>query len=148
MYVPSLDAILSNLGMTKSEFEAAKTVEIPSSLLTFLLRIALANSDFSETSYLAANPDVAAASKKGTVQNPRLHYIGDGYFEGRQGGMPDLDEKWYLRSYPDVAEAVRRRTTQSAAQHFWNVGAAEFRAPAEAYLSDAVHWGKAFGKGE
>jgi hypothetical protein len=146
MYVPPLNAILHNLSITKEKFDGAETVEVPRALFIFLMRIALANSDFNEPGYLAANPDVATASKNGTVQNPLLHYIGDGYFEGRQGGVPALDEKWYLRTYQDVADAVKRRTTHSALQHFSTVGAAELRAPAEAYRNDAVQWGNAFGK--
>jgi hypothetical protein len=147
MYVPPFEAILRNIDISKSDFETSSSVEIPRTLLEFLLRIALVSADFDEVSYLGANPDVAKATKSGTVKSPRLHYIGNGYFEGRQGGSPELDEKWYLSSYPDVADAVRRRATESGAQHFQTVGVLELRAPAEAYLTDAVEWGKALGKG-
>jgi hypothetical protein len=146
MYVPPLGAILSNLGIDLQEFAHAENVRVPTSLLRFLLQLALVNSDFSEDTYLAENPDVADAVRTGQIENPRLHYLGNGYFEGRTGGGPPLDEEWYLRTYPDVADAVANGRVASAAEHFQSVGARELRAPNSLYEPDAVEWGKAFGK--
>ena len=147
MYIPPFTAMLANLNVTKEEFDTSAYISVPTSLLKMLISLAQIHGDFNEATYLSANPDVAAATKEGTVSNPRLHYIGNGYFEGREGGVPDVDEKWYTSRYQDVADGIRRRTVKSARQHFWGVGAGELRAPAEAYVLDAVQWGKAFGKG-
>jgi hypothetical protein len=147
MYVPPFSAILQNLGVSKTKFDSVDSITVPVELFKSLMQIALANSDFNEVTYLALNPDVEMAARDRTVESPRLHYIGHGYFEGRQGGLPNVDEEWYLRTYSDVADAVRQRVTPSAKQHFLKVGADELRAPSEAYVGDAVQWGKAFGKG-
>jgi hypothetical protein len=146
MYVPPFGAILNNLGIDLQEFTTAESVRVPTSLLRFLLQLALVDSDFSEDTYLAENPDVANAVRTGKIEDPRLHYLGDGYFEGRTGGGGPLDEQWYLRTYKDVADAVAKGRVASAAEHFRSVGAAELRAPNALYEPDAVEWGKAFGK--
>jgi hypothetical protein len=146
MYVPPFNTILSNLGIDLQEFAGAESVRVPASLLRFLLQLALVNSDFSVDTYLAENPDVANAVRIGKIENPRLHYLGDGYFEGRTGGVPPLDERWYLQTYKDVAVAVANGQVASAAEHFRSVGASELRAPSAQYEPDAVEWGKAFGK--
>lgn len=146
MYVPPFAALLKNIGLTHQEFQNSQEVKIPATLLRFLLQVALADSEFDEQGYLDANPDVAAALRRGEITDVRLHYIGNGYFEGRNGGHPPVDEKWYLGTYSDVAAGMRARKVQSAAQHFEHVGAAECRAPSEAYVPDAVQWAKAVGK--
>jgi hypothetical protein len=146
MYIPPLDAILRNLEISREELAERQVVEVPVSLLRFLLQLAVLNSDFDQESYLLANPDVAAAVKRGNIENPRLHYVGNGYFEGRVGGVPSVDESWYLSAYPDVAAAVQSKQILSGADHFKSTGAAELRAPSSSYELDAVQWGKALGK--
>jgi len=146
MYVPHFEALLKNLGMSREEFASSDQVKVPTSLLRFLLQIALANSDFNETGYRQANPDVDAAAMEGRIESPRLHYIGNGYFEDRKGATPEVDERWYLRTYNDVADAVRSGTVQSAQRHFIQCGAAEMRAPSAMYEPDAVQWARAVGK--
>jgi hypothetical protein len=146
MYVPPFNVVLDNLDIEKASYEAANSITLPKALFEFLIRLTLVGADFNEAGYLSSNPDVATAAQEGKVKNARLHYISNGYLEGRLGGSPALDENWYLKYYPDVADAVRRRVTQSGAQHYQDVGAGEFRAPSEAYLTDAVEWGKVFGK--
>ena len=146
MYVPTFGVVLSNLGIDHQEFARAESVRIPVSLLRFLLQLALLNSDFAEASYLAENPDVANAVQTGKIEDPRLHYLGNGYFEGRTGGIPPLDEQWYLQAYKDVANAIVGGQVASAAEHFRSVGAGELRAPSAKYEPDTVEWGRAFGK--
>lgn len=143
MYVPPYDALLSSIGTSRSELEGAAEVTIPAGLFRFLLQLAVANGDFNEAGYLKANPDVAEAVQDGAVESARLHYIGYGYFEGRQGATPEVDERWYLRSYPDVGSAVRAGRLSSATEHFEIVGASEWRSPSVRYENDALQWKKA-----
>jgi hypothetical protein len=143
MYIPPYDALLSSIGTSRTELEGAAQVTVPAGLFRFLLQLAVANGDFNEAGYLQANPDVAEAVQDGAVESARLHYIGYGYFEGRQGATPEVDERWYLRSYPDVGSAVRAGRLSSATEHFQIVGASEWRSPSMRYENDALQWKKA-----
>ena len=149
MYVPELNAILKKIGISKAEYDRTRAdpngnVSVPVALFEFLLQIALAQAEFNEMGYMTANPDVAEAHASGQISNLRLHYLGNGYCEGRSGAAPAVDERWYLRTYPDVSAAVRARHVASATQHFQEVGALELRAPSEKYVVDAVQWGRVF----
>ncbi|MBR0681726.1 hypothetical protein GXW74_14625 [Roseomonas eburnea] len=143
MYIPPYDAVLRSIGTSREELKGEQAVTVPLSLFRFLLQIAVANGDFNEAGYLAANPDVATAVKSGAIENARLHYIGFGYFEGRQGGTPDVDERWYLRSYPDVEAAVKAGKLASGREHFSMIGAAEWRSPSPRYEADTQQWKRA-----
>jgi hypothetical protein len=143
MYVPPYDAVLASIGTSREALKTETSVTVPAGLFRFLLQIAVANGDFNEAGYLAANPDVADAVQSGTIDSARLHYIGFGYFEGRQGGTPDVDEKWYLRSYPDVGAAVKAGRLTSGREHFSMVGASEWRSPSPRYEADAQQWKRA-----
>src|SRR5204863_4367348 len=105
----------------------------------------LLESDFSEDSYLDANPDLQEAVSTGVIEDPRLHYVGTGFFECRSGATPAVDEEWYLKTFPDVATALRKGHIASATEHFETIGINELRAPGPDYESDAVEWGKALG---
>ncbi|MBR0650219.1 hypothetical protein GXW78_11140 [Roseomonas terrae] len=143
MYVPPYDALLHSIDTSREALKDKQEVTIPTGLFRFLLQIAVANGDFNEAGYLAANPDVAQALRNGTIDNARMHYIGFGYFEGRQGGTPDVEERWYLHSYPDVDEAVKKGKLNSAREHFSMVGAAEWRSPSPRYEADTQQWKQA-----
>ena len=143
MYVPPYDAVLHSIGSSREQLRDAEEVTVPVSLFRFLLQLAVANSDFNEIGYLRANPDVAEAVRRGEVESARLHYIGFGYFEGRQGATPDVDERWYLRAYPDVGSAVKAGRLSSASEHFHMIGASEWRSPSVHYETDAAHWKQA-----
>jgi hypothetical protein len=142
MYVPPLNPLLRCVGLTQSDLQSAN-VTIPTELLKLLLQVALANSEFNEAGYLRANPDIANAQRAGSIENPLLHYVGFGYFEGRLGATPDVNESWYLRVYSDVAAAVKAKQISSAQEHFELMGAAEGRSPNEDYTSVAAQWKKA-----
>ena len=146
MYVPPLEAIIRHTHLRHEQLSKEGQVQIPASLLRFLLQIAVSVSHFNEEGYLRANPDVEEAVRKGRITSAKLHYIGDGYLEGRLGAAAAVDEAWYLHTYPDVAAAVRSRSVSSATEHFRSVGALELRAPSAAYEPDAVEWGKALGR--
>ena len=75
MYVPELSAILGKIGLSKEDFDQIRegsngSITIPIGLFEFLMQITLAQGEFNEAGYLAANPDVASAHKAGQVKNP------------------------------------------------------------------------------
>jgi hypothetical protein len=143
MYVPPFDPLLKAIGMTRADFEGSPEVVIPTELFKLLLQVTIASSDFNEAGYLEANPDIADAAGSAKLQDPRLHYVGFGYFEGRGGATPEVDEAWYLRTYPDVADAVAAESVASASEHFRVVGASEGRSPNTSHVQTAEQWKKA-----
>jgi hypothetical protein len=146
MYVPHYDAILHAIGTSREQLADKTEVTIPVSLLNFLLKNALATSEFNLPGYLAANRDIQEAAKKGQVPDAKLHYANFGFFEGRRGATPAVDENWYRRTYADIGQAVRRGDIASGSEHFDMIGAEEFRAPSAGYLADAAEWKKVAGK--
>jgi hypothetical protein len=140
MYVLPPDALSAALDINLGTLNEQCAVSVPGPLLRHLLQLAVAAGDFDEQSYLAANPDVAQAIKAGKLRNARLHYVSQGYFEGRRGGHPRVDEAWYLKRNPDVAEAVKAGTVASGSEHFVARGAEELRAPAAKYEKDCQRW--------
>lgn len=143
MFVPSAISLLNALEVDRATFERGGTVKIPTRLFKLLLQIALAAADFDEEGYLRDNPDVARALERGEIESAHLHFIGFGYFEGRQGGGPEVDENWYLQKYPDVAAGIREGKIKSAKQHFHLIGAAEGRSPNADHEENAAQWKKA-----
>jgi hypothetical protein len=146
MYVPSLNAFLKNINISADELNSSENVTVPSGLFQFMLQLLIAGGSFNEEGYLRANPDVAEAVKNRQITSARLHYVGYGFFEGRQGAMPEVDEAWYRTTYADVDKAIRNGQIKSAAEHFAMIGAAEGRSPNSATEKDAQQWKKAFGR--
>jgi hypothetical protein len=143
MFVPPAVSLLNALKIDQAIFEKGGRVEIPAGLLKLLLQIALAAADFDEDGYLKENPDVANALGSGEIESAHVHFIGFGYFEGRQGAGPEVDEHWYMQKYPDVATAVREGRIKSARHHFHMIGAAEGRSPNRDQEDNAAQWKKA-----
>jgi len=73
------------------------------------------NGAFDERAYLAANPDVADAIAKGTMDSAMGHWERHGQAEGR--GF--FDEAAYLAANPDVADAVA--DGGGSAEEHWNI---------------------------
>lgn len=93
---------------------------------------------FNEKWYLANNPDVAEAVKKGLL-TAQQHYDLYGKYENRQPS-PAFDPEKYLNDNPDVAAAVDAGLI-SAYDHFVTYGHKEDRSPsalfdAEVYLAN------------
>jgi hypothetical protein len=143
MYVPSYDSLLRAIGISRVELDNSDRVTVPVALFKLLLQMANASSEFNEKRYLAENPDIMVAVNSGTVESPKMHYLGFGYFEGRLGATPDVDEEWYLEKYPDVADAARAGNVKSAAEHFSVIGAGEGRSPSARYEAVALEWKRA-----
>lgn len=147
MYVPPYQSILRSLKTTNSTARDDAGITIPLGLFKMLLQIAVANSDFDEDLYFKKNPDVRDAVSRGDIDSGHVHYIGFGYFEGREGGTA-LDETWYLEKYPDVAAAVRDGLIPSASRHFLLVGGGEGRSPNAAEEADAAQWKRVLTSGK
>ncbi len=105
-----------------------------------LLQEAVARAPFDEDAYLASNPDVATAIRRGEVASAHEHYVTNGYFEGREGAGPGFDEAWYLKRYPDVALAVKAGQWLSGWQHYRSEGMFEWRSPSRAAEADIERW--------
>src|ERR1051325_11790121 len=118
MYMPTLDVILTELKLSREQIADGKAVTIPANLFRFLLQVVLLDSEFNESGYLAVNPDIRQAVATGMIEDPRLHYVWTGYFEGGHGATPEVDEEWYLRTYPDVAAAVEAGAGPPGAAYF------------------------------
>ncbi len=82
---------------------------------------------FDEASYLAQNPDVAAAIQAGSLRYGFEHFVLKGIDEGRSCGAW-FDQDYYLAQNPDVAAAVSRREI-TAIKHFFLIGHKEQRNP-------------------
>src|SRR5882724_6263382 len=108
MFVPPYDVLLRALGTTRESLTSQSKVLIPVPFLKFLLRFAIEECDINEKEYLAANPDVAEAVRKGLLASGRQHFLSAGYFETRRGATPEVDETWYRKMNPDVTAAIAR----------------------------------------
>jgi hypothetical protein len=143
MFVPPYASILAALGTDPARAKREGSVEIPREFLDMLLRCLLYLEDFEEKTYLDANPDVKAAVRAGEVKSGRSHYVGFGYFEGRQANPAEVNEAWYLKTYSDVATAVKRGEVASAAEHYTLAGVHEWRAPNRDLESEVKMWKQA-----
>jgi hypothetical protein len=94
-----------------------------------MLRHMISGVEVDEAWYLERYPDIAEAISQGTVKSPQLHFVNDGYFEGRVPFPIRVDERYYLAQNPGIAEFVRKGTLESGQQHFDENGYAEGRLP-------------------
>lgn len=117
-----------------------RKIEIPLVLFRALLQASLASQDFDEDKYLSVNPDVASAVRRGEIASGKVHYMVDGYFEGRANPNDLFDEAWYLRANPDVAQSVRMGSFPSGKSHFETVGIYEGRLPHAHSQTDMALW--------
>jgi len=83
---------------------------------------------YSESFYLANNPDVELAVEVGIIDSGFEHFIETGQFQVRQP-TPLYDEFYYLATHPDVAQAVNSGAIASGFQHFISAGQFEGRDP-------------------
>jgi len=92
MYVPPYEAVLAS-HRTTPEYAAAERSDHPGRPCSgCCCRSRSPTAVFDEERYLHANPDVRGAMELGRIESGRVHYIGYGYFEGRSGGLPEVDE--------------------------------------------------------
>ena len=94
-----------------------------------LLRRMIIGVEVDEAWYLERYPDIAEAISQGIVQSARLHFVNDGYFEGRMPFPIHVDERYYLAQNAGVSEFVRKGMLESGQQHFDENGYGEGRLP-------------------
>lgn len=94
-----------------------------------MVRQIIVGVEVDEQWYLERYPDIAEAIQEGLVQSPRLHFVNDGYFEGRVPFSIRVDERYYLEQNTGIADYVRRGILESGQQHFDENGYAEGRRP-------------------
>jgi hypothetical protein len=126
-YLPPFELLKSYLTVSKVKDELM--VNCSYEKLIEMLRQVIIGVEVDEPWYLERYPDVAEAIKQGILQSPRLHFVSDGYFEGRLPFPIKVDERYYLTQNSGVAEYVRKGMLKSGQQHFEENGYAEGRLP-------------------
>lgn len=94
-----------------------------------LLRRMIIGVEVDEAWYLDRYPDIAEAISQGVVKSARLHFVNDGYFEGRMPFPIRVDERYYLAQNAGVSDFVRKGMLVTGQQHFDENGYAEGRLP-------------------
>lgn len=148
MYVVPFNSLKRILGEDTDSLTdingAVRVVRVPLSLFCKLLSEVILRQEFDEDEYLAANPDVASAVRRGDIESGRIHYATSGYFEGRENPRERVDELWYRRTNPDVARSIVMGIFPSAKVHFEAYGVQEGRAPQPRAVADMELWSGLF----
>jgi hypothetical protein len=126
-YLPPFELLKSLL--TISNVKGELMVSCSYETLVQMMRRLIIGVEVDERWYLERYPDIADAIEKGVVQSARLHFVNDGYFEGRMPFPIRVDERYYLSQNVGVAEYVRKGTLESGQQHFDENGYQEGRLP-------------------
>jgi hypothetical protein len=126
-YLPPFETLRSSLTITAIKGEMMVSCSYQD--MVQVLRRLISGVEVDEAWYLEQYPDIAEAIAKGTVQSARLHFINDGYFEGRMPFPILVDERYYLAQNTGVADHVRKGLLTSGQQHFDENGYAEGRLP-------------------
>jgi hypothetical protein len=126
-YLPPFEVLKSYL--TISNVQGELMVSCSYENLVQMLRQVIIGVEVEERWYLERYPDIAEAIEQGIVQSARLHFVNDGYFEGRMPFPIRVDERYYLEQNTGVADYVRKGMLESAQQHFDENGYAEGRLP-------------------
>lgn len=139
MYIPPYQLIQHKLDSLGGDQDSAR-LTAALAVMRCLLQEAVARVPFDEDDYMASNPDVATAIRRGEVSSAHDHYITDGYFEGREGAGSAFDEAWYLKQNSDVALAVKSGHWTSGWQHYREVGMYEWRSPMREAEAAVERW--------
>jgi hypothetical protein len=126
-YLPPFETLRSYLTMTNVKGEMMVSCSYEN--MVQMLRRLIVGVEVDEAWYLDRYPDIAEAIEKGIVESPRLHFVHDGYFEGRQPFPILVDERYYLAENTGVADFVRKGALKSGQQHFEENGYREGRLP-------------------
>ncbi len=126
-YLPPFEVLKSYL--TISNVKGELMVSCSYENLVEMLRQVIIGVEVDEGWYLERYPDIADAIQQGLIQSSRLHFVNDGYFEGRLPFPIRVDEGYYLKQNAGVAEYVRKGMLESGQQHFEENGYAEGRLP-------------------
>jgi hypothetical protein len=126
-YLPPFEILKSYL--TISSVKGELMVSCTYDSMVQILRRLIIGLEVDEAWYLQRYPDIARAIEEGIVESARLHFVNDGYFEGRLPFAIRVDERYYLANNQGVAEYVRKGMLESGQQHFEENGYIEGRLP-------------------
>ena len=77
--------------------------------------------EYDEAYYLAHNPDVAEAVRRGDWPSGQTHFYADGKRKGRRAA-PEVDAAWYLSAYPLALSEIAAGLAGSAGEHYHRTG--------------------------
>jgi hypothetical protein len=143
--LPNGRILLDALMLTPEMLRLLPKVPIPAAALRALLQVLIARLPFDEDFYMTTYPDLAQASKAGSIANLRAHFLEHGYLEGRLGAEPEVDEDFYKEMYPDVAAGIARGEILSASDHYIRAGAAEGRFANPVQMQACRQWQEILG---
>lgn len=131
-FFPVPDDFLEYVNVSADKFRGNRKVLVSLDFLRQLVGIAAAATCFDEDFYKNSHADLRKAVEDGSISDLKLHFISEGYFEGRSASSASyssVDEKWYLEKYPDVNEALKAGKIDSATAHYFSTGRTEGRIP-------------------
>jgi hypothetical protein len=126
-YLPPFEVLKTYLTLTNVKGELMVSCSYDN--LIQMLRQVIIGVEVDERWYLERYPDIAEAIQQGLVESARLHFVNDGYFEGRLPFPIRVDERYYLQQNPGIANYVRDGMLESGQQHFDENGYVEGRLP-------------------
>jgi len=128
-YVPPFPHIKKRFAVStvKGELWASIRYDELEGLISQLLQ----GVEVDEEWYCKTYPDVAQAIASGVIESAQVHFVFNGYFEGRLPFEMKVDDAWYAQTYPDIGEAIRAGTIPSATEHFQEFGYGEGRLPSK-----------------
>lgn len=126
-YLPPFEVLKSYITISNVKGELMVTCTYEN--LVQMLRRLISGVEVDETWYLDRYRDIAEAIDQGSVHSARLHFVNDGYFEGRLPFPIRVDEGYYLAQNSGVADYVRKGMLESGQQHFEENGYSEGRLP-------------------
>ena len=126
-YLPPFEVLKALL--TISNVKGELMVSCSYENMVRMIRKLIIGVEVDEQWYLEHYPDIADAIQQGLVQSARLHFVNDGYFEGRMPFPIHVDERYYLSQNVGIADYVRKGMLESGQQHFDENGYQEGRLP-------------------
>lgn len=133
---------MESIGLTQDRIDASvkSKVGVPTRLLRELIKIMAATLPFDRDFYLSTYSDVREAYDDGRIEDPRTHFVEQGYLEGRLGAKPNIDEEFYRSTYPDVGAAIDAGELHSGLEHYLRAGVYEGRFPNSDSVAGTKHW--------
>ena len=144
--LPNGGLLLTLLMLSRERIQTGSKAAVSIPMLREVIMLAVSKLPFDEDFYLSTYNDIREAYQSGEVSNLRVHFMEEGYFEGRLGAMPDLDEVFYRETYPDVAEAITNNELESVMEHYIRAGAVEGRFANAEDRKIVTRWMKLGGK--
>src|SRR5580698_6113333 len=93
-YLPPFEVLKALL--TISNVKGELMVSCSYENMVQMVRKMISGIDVDEQWYLERYPDIADAIQQGLVKSAQLHFVNDGYFEGRMPFPIHVDERYYL----------------------------------------------------